>query len=369
MATPPEACTVDLIHEAGLAADEWPQALRALCDLSGSASGSIVVFHGGGLPSFATTGQVGAVLEDLIVREDWLASYSVTQALSAGPAQFLYDADFFPADMLEGDPLRRPILRKYGLGGQTATMLRLATGETVLFTFEHALDGPRPDARALTLLDDLRPHLARAALTSSRLRLRSARDAVAALQTLGMPAAAIDRRARVLAINPEMQALSGVLRIGAQDRLSVASPAAQALLSAAIALQGAEPGVRSFPVEAEGPDGVPLIVVLHVLPLRRSALDLFGPADLLLTASVAAPGATGPGPEVLESLFDLTPSEARLAAALGAGLSLQEAATRCGIRFSSARTCLERIFRKTGANRQPQLVAILRSAHPFRSQR
>ena len=357
----------ELVHEAALFPDAWSAALQALCDLSGSASASIVVFHGGRTPAVASTGAVGAVLEELIVREDWLDSYSVTRVIGAAPPHFIYDEDFFPPDMLEGDPLRRPMLRRHGLGGQTATMLRLATGENVLFTFEHGLGGTRPDARVLGLLDSFRPHLARAALTSARLRLRAAQDAVATLAGLGMPAAVIDRHARVVAANARMEALPGAFRTGARDRLSLPSPAAQALLAEALAHRGPGPVVRSFPMPLDGEDGAP-VVVLHLVPLRRAASDLFGRADLLVVATVAAVGSGAPGPEVLESLFDLTPAEARLAAALGQGLSLREAAVRCGIGFGSARTCLERVFRKTGTNRQAQLVGMLTAAHPFRSE-
>lgn len=355
----------DMIYEAALAPETWPTALRALCDLSGSASASIVVFHGGRLPSVASSGPVGAVLEDLMTRKDWLESYSVTRVLGAGPPNFLYDADFFPAEMLEGDPLRRPILRKHGLGGQTATLLRLATGENVIFTFEHAIEGVRPGKRELAMLDNFRPHLARAAQTSARLRLRTARDSVATLSTLGMPAAAINRQAKVLAANELMLALPGVFRIGARDRLSLSSSASQALLSEAIRQEGPADIVRSFPVQAIGETGEPLVVVLHVLPLKHSTRDLFGSSDLLVVATVAEPGMAAPGAGVLECLFDLTSAEARLAAALGSGLSLRDAASRCGVQFNSARTCLERIFRKTGTNRQAQLIGILRAAHPF----
>ncbi|RUX78797.1 helix-turn-helix transcriptional regulator, partial [Mesorhizobium sp. M7A.F.Ca.US.005.03.1.1] len=36
-----------------------------------------------------------------------------------------------------------------------------------------------------------------------------------------------------------------------------------------------------------------------------------------------------------------------------------------GLQFSTVRTYLNRIFRKTGTNQQSQLVALLKSAHPF----
>jgi DNA-binding CsgD family transcriptional regulator len=64
-------------------------------------------------------------------------------------------------------------------------------------------------------------------------------------------------------------------------------------------------------------------------------------------------------------LFDLTPAEARLAAALARGLALKDAAIRQGIRFSTARSYLEGIFRKTCTNQQSQLVALLKSTQPL----
>ncbi|CAN5164028.1 LuxR family transcriptional regulator [soil metagenome] len=64
-------------------------------------------------------------------------------------------------------------------------------------------------------------------------------------------------------------------------------------------------------------------------------------------------------------LFDFTPAEARLAAALAGGLALKEAALHQGIRFSTARSYLEGIFRKTRTNQQSQLVALLKSSQPL----
>lgn len=64
----------------------------------------------------------------------------------------------------------------------------------------------------------------------------------------------------------------------------------------------------------------------------------------------------------IRSLFKLTASEARLAAALASGLSLKESAESGGIRISTARSYLEVIFRKTGVRQQSQLVALLNNA-------
>lgn len=61
-------------------------------------------------------------------------------------------------------------------------------------------------------------------------------------------------------------------------------------------------------------------------------------------------------------LFDLTDTEAKFASALASGLSLTEAAVAQGVRISTARTHLARIFQKTNTRQQSQLVSLLRSA-------
>lgn len=61
-------------------------------------------------------------------------------------------------------------------------------------------------------------------------------------------------------------------------------------------------------------------------------------------------------------LFNLTESEARFASALASGLSLTQAAEAQGVRISTARTHLARIFQKTDTRQQSQLVSLLRGA-------
>lgn len=51
--------------------------------------------------------------------------------------------------------------------------------------------------------------------------------------------------------------------------------------------------------------------------------------------------------------------EARVAALVGAGLSLAEAAQRLGIAEGTARVVLKRVFSKVGVSRQNELTALL----------
>jgi DNA-binding CsgD family transcriptional regulator len=63
----------------------------------------------------------------------------------------------------------------------------------------------------------------------------------------------------------------------------------------------------------------------------------------------------------LRELYALTVVEARLAAWLAQGKSVNEAAAAMGITVNTARAYLKRIYDKTGVRRQPELVRVLLS--------
>lgn len=98
--------------------------------------------------------------------------------------------------------------------------------------------------------------------------------------------------------------------------------------------------------------------------------------DMLLVPSNIRAGTSRPSPTVvayvhaddwsaadrceqLGELFDLIPSEARLALALSRGMSISEAAEELGLTVESARTYSKRIYAKTGARGQTDLVRFI----------
>ena len=68
-----------------------------------------------------------------------------------------------------------------------------------------------------------------------------------------------------------------------------------------------------------------------------------------------------PSVQQVETLLDLTASEARLAHALAQGQTVDEAANGLGITTGTARTYLKQIFVKTGKSRQADLVRLILS--------
>ena len=61
-------------------------------------------------------------------------------------------------------------------------------------------------------------------------------------------------------------------------------------------------------------------------------------------------------------LFDMTPTEARLASLLAAGEKLEDAARRMAITAGTARVHVKNIFRKTNVGRQGDLIRLLRNS-------
>lgn len=179
--------------------------------------------------------------------------------------------------------------------------------------------------------------------------------AVAALDRLPFAALALDSGFRPLFSNREggrLLTAGEVLRLDSGGICRAATPAATAALHQA--------------VQATIADGESRVLALDDAEDRRhSALieapgDQPGAAALLFVREIDS--RTLPTAEVLGDLFGLNPSEARLAHALASGLDIREAAEAQGITLSTARTYLKRLFQKTGANRQAELVRILISA-------
>jgi len=67
------------------------------------------------------------------------------------------------------------------------------------------------------------------------------------------------------------------------------------------------------------------------------------------------------------ALYNLSPAELRVAAALLAGKSPEEYASKAGVTMNTVRTQLKNLFQKTGTRRQSELVAVLSRVPPLQS--
>ncbi|CCV12312.1 Transcriptional regulator, LuxR family [Mesorhizobium sp. STM 4661] len=352
---------VDLIYEAAFAAEMWSDALEAASALSRSAGGAIFVVSDHSPVRAIGEAHIQPLLDAFMAKDNWALSQSARRILSAQPASFVRIDDFMTGDEIEHDPIYTSA-RNFGVGSLVCTSISIPGGELFLFMFLRWLKDGDYDQATIDLLNRLRPHLARAGLIAQRLGLERAGTAVSVLGDMGLPAAVTGGSGRVLLANSLLDGMADVFLSLAHGGMALADEPANALFQQAVVLNRDNRFVRSIPVSAT--KGRPALIV-HLLPLRRAAQDIFSGAEILVAATTVSVDTIVPSPSMLSALFDLTPAEARLATALASGRSTQEAAMEIGVAVKTARSYLERIFRKTGTNRQSQLVALLKSARSF----
>lgn len=351
---------VDLIYEASIVPEQWPGVLEQLSEIAAGEGG--VIFSAAPGPSrwLASPG-----IHERIDR--WTKSpYATNNPRSKRlvpnvDARFLTDLDRFTLEELDNEPFYTEILRPGGLGWCVGTSIRSPAGDTLVVSIEKAFaKGPVPAAVAAQL-DELRPHLARAGVLAGRLGLDRARTAIATLEMIGLPAAAVTHTGRALVTNPGFLASGPGVVVGARDQVQFNAPAAQTMFLEALRPQPvslAKTG-RSIPVAGSG-IAAPLIA--HVAPLRFSGLDIFTGAMSILYLTPLT-HQSSPAPELLQALFDLTPAEARVASLLIDGKSVESITRVQSVSVNTVRTQLKSVFAKTGVERQSELVSMLGQRH------
>jgi DNA-binding CsgD family transcriptional regulator len=108
--------------------------------------------------------------------------------------------------------------------------------------------------------------------------------------------------------------------------------------------------------------------VIHVAPISSNKTDLydlknpylryFENNSFILVLSPIVAGAESSS-ELIKSLFDLTKTEAKIAAKLSAGLSIDDISSELKTTKDTVRTHIKNIYSKTCVHSQGQLVALI----------
>jgi DNA-binding CsgD family transcriptional regulator len=168
----------------------------------------------------------------------------------------------------------------------------------------------------------------------------------------------------------------GWLTLDAEGRILDADAHGENMLEESKVLmrgRGAKLAARDVAVGRDIAAGVKALVADRHSRPRAIVLSREPWLDMLLVKANVSCAATRPVPtlvayihsdrwssadrcEQLGQLFDLTPRQARLALALSRGMTIAEAANELGLSVESARTYSKRIYLKTGARGQADLV-------------
>ena len=347
---------VDRIYESAFVADCWPGVLGDLAKIASARAGFLFVSNGE-IHQFAASTALGFEAMKPLVDSGWVArSERFRRFHAACHGGFLTEGEVYTEEEMRADPFYRDIIYPRGLGWAAATGVPLPTGDAFAISLERDYSLGPVEASVIRELDKLRPHLARSALMAARLRLERARTASETLALVGLAALVLDQSGKVLAVNWLMEALDAHVQWRAFGRVSLKDKSADKLLQEATSgISGAS--VRSFPVRDDNREAT---MIAHVVPVCLSSRDVFArSAAVLIVTPVVAPHA--PPVELVQSLFDLTPAEARVARSLAEGATVHGIAESSALSVNTVRTHLSHVLQKTGCNRQAEVVKLLTS--------
>ena len=344
------------VYEAASLPELWPSALEALGTAVGTPNALLGIRRSDDWAGAALSPSMEVPTTDYLASDVPARTEITARLIAADHPGFLRSGDVFTPEEWEADPFRNEWARKWGFNHGIATAVQTLSEETLVFHVQRLEGEPAFNRREVALLDSLRPHLARAGLLAARLRLERLRAAAEALGVIGLPSAILDHRGRVLAANPLVQTLTHHVRWLSKDRLGFVDDTAAAMLAAACHQLGAStpPETGSFvsrPSEAH-------VAVCYVIPTVGQARDIFAGSSAIL---VISPVTAKPGPStgLIQSLFDLTPTEALVARGIAQGLSVPELAAGRRISVNTVRTQVKAVLAKMGATRQSQVAAVL----------
>lgn len=348
----------DRIYEASVLPEFWRPVLRDFARFAESSEAIVVATDGAGSRFVTSSDHFAEMAQKHYAYPT--ARERTRRLLARRHAGFLGDVDVFDTVELESDPLFNEFLIPNGYGRGIATAIEITGGDTIIFHAEGPFSTAPFASKLVRRLDALRPHLARSALVSSRLAFEGVRTAVETLAALGFAACAVSGKGKVIVANGDFDRETQYWMTRGSSRVALADRRADLLLQEAIGAVAGGRTVSSIPLAASERHPA---AVLHVVPVRRAAHDLFvnAAAILILTRSSAAPTAATP---LLQALFDFSPTEAQLAARIAAGHTVERIALEEGKSVHTVRNQLKSVLAKTGCTRQVDLARLLAQLVP-----
>jgi DNA-binding CsgD family transcriptional regulator len=274
--------------------------------------------------------------------------------------------DFMPLEEFRETRMWKEWVKPQGLVDFVSVALdKSATSVAMLGVFRHERHGIA-DEETKARMQLIAPHVRRAVLIGRAIDLRATEAAAFADAFDGLAAGSflLDASARVVHANAAghaMLAAEDVLRAPNGCLAATDAEADHALreMFAAAKFGDTVVGVKGVAVPLISRGGERFVA--HVLPLtsgkRRKASATYAAAAALFVQRAAL--GTPAAPEVIAKTYQLTPSELRVLLAIVEVGGAPEVADALGIGEATVKFHLKRLFAKTGAKRQADLVKLV----------
>ena len=186
-----------------------------------------------------------------------------------------------------------------------------------------------------------------------------------AIDALSMAMLIVDGNACILHLNSGAEALlnsrlGGLCSHG--GRLSADNSIINQKLAALIAQAASHPAVGGAMFLNGAADQARQLFVTPLPAASPFVKDWQTPLALVLAPDA---GKSLSSLELLGKLYNLSPAELKLAAALVAGTSPEDYALQAGVTLNTVRTQIKNLYRKTGVGRLPELVVLLSRTPPL----
>ncbi|MGL5167681.1 MAG: helix-turn-helix transcriptional regulator [Afipia sp.] len=289
------------------------------------------------------------------------------------PGFFFFDVgevvtttDILPYDEFLDSRFYREWVKPQGWVDMVTSVLEKSTTSYAVFSvFRHEEDG-LSDENARRRMRLLLPHVQRSILIGKTIQLNRAEAATLAdtFDSLSAGLFLLDAKGRLVRANLSGHVLlsEGAILRAAGGRLIAINMAADDAIKAALArleMGQSSLGAYGTAVPLTGSDGQHYVA--YILPLtsgaRRKAGTRYSAAAAMFVckAQIEPPAA----PEVIAKLYRLTPSELRVLLATFESGGVADVAEALGISEATTKTHLHRLFAKTGARRQADLVKLV----------
>ena len=233
--------------------------------------------------------------------------------------------------------------------------LTVGRAEALVCVYRH--DETMPGAAVLLAADDMLATLLPGLEPLAKMHqlAQGSRYLTHLLSCIRMPVMLVDASGRILASNPAARMLVEQARKANGGKPGVTLPGLSAEQFASIVRRACRPGEKgggSLMQVSPGSTQPPLQVMATPVA-ANPAIGSDQPTALIL---VHGPQRADSGNHLLQQIFGLTPAEARLARLILEGRSPGDAAIQLHVSVSTIRTQLSAVLKKTGAQRQSDLV-------------
>jgi DNA-binding CsgD family transcriptional regulator len=356
---------IALIYDSAIDDEVWPDALKAVARFLQVKDVAVGTFDAD--KNFHET--LNLPIDPDFTRsyfEYWAARNFLWQASASLPVGQLFSFGVAgPRDEFYRSALYNEWFRPQGMDIALGANLIMEGARSTVLTIYRPASRPEFGAREITRFRALLPHLQRAVQLRDQMPngTHRAADVQALMDVLDKPAILVDRSANILFSNGLAEPLfrDGELIATPHGPLAIRRPEETAALRALVRSAALQESVNAGGKLIASRDSKPPLTLL-VAPLVGARFNGNDQLAIVFVDDPVRRAIHPPDLNLLRAQFELTKSEAALAAALLSGLPLKAAAAQSGASFATARKHLVHVFQKTGVHSQPELVNLLRKA-------